>query len=132
MSQPRRTNKAGDTMYWDAAVVITFGNVTNSGTSKIKATKKGKSVEFAKRTKIAIDKIHADCGVATTSTVIVTPHGYINDTPNAINKYKKEHAHEWFQDLTDIDDLQVVEDNSEWDEGKQIAPIMDIESDDNE
>ena len=49
-----------------------------------------------------------------------------------INKYKKEHAHEWFQDLTDIDDLQVVEDNSEWDEGKQIAPIMDIESDDNE
>jgi hypothetical protein len=132
MSQPRRTNKAGDTMYWDAAVVITFGNVTNSGTSKIKATKKGKSVEFAKRTKIAIDKIHADCGVATASTVIVTPHGYIDDTPNAINKYKKEHAHEWFQDLTDIDDLQVVEDNSEWDEGKQIAPIMDIESDDNE
>jgi hypothetical protein len=130
MSQPRRTNKAGDTMYWDAAVVITFGNVTNSGTSKIKATKKGKSVEFAKRTKIAIDKIHADCGVATTSTVIVTPHGYIDDTPNAINKYKKEHAHEWFQDLTDIDDLQVVEDNSEWLESSTISSSL-VETEEN-
>ena len=56
MAQPKRTNKGGDTMYWDAAVVITYGNVTNSGTSKIKAVKDGKSVEFAKRTKIAIEK----------------------------------------------------------------------------
>ena len=127
MAQPKRTNKGGDTMYWDAAVVITYGNVTNSGTSKIKAVKDGKSVEFAKRTKIAIDKIHADCGVATASTIIVTPHGFISDTPNAIAKYKKEHAREWFNGLTDVDDLQITEDSSEWDEGKSIAPTISID-----
>ncbi|VDM09055.1 unnamed protein product, partial [Wuchereria bancrofti] len=35
MSQPRMTNKGGNSMYWDATIVTTFGNVTNSGTSKI-------------------------------------------------------------------------------------------------
>ena len=36
-------------MYWDSTVVVTFGNVTNSGTSKISVQHKGKKVEFAKQ-----------------------------------------------------------------------------------
>ncbi len=50
MEQPKMKNKGGDTMFFDSSLVITFGNVTNSGTNKIKATKNGKDVEFAKRT----------------------------------------------------------------------------------
>ena len=105
MSQPRMTNKAGNAMYWDATIVTTFGNVTNSGTSKISVQHKGKKVEFAKRTKVAIDKIHADYGIATTSTVLVTPHGFIPDTPEAIKEYKKLHAHEWFNENISLEDL---------------------------
>jgi hypothetical protein len=127
MSQPRMTNKGGNAMYWDAAIVITFGNVTNSGTSKINVQHKGKKVEFAKRTKIAIDKIHADCGIATASTVIVTPHGFIPDTPEAIKEYKKTYAHEWFEEITDIDSLQITEDASEWNESQSISPMLEIE-----
>lgn len=127
MSQPRMTNKGGNTMYWDATIVSTFGNITNSGTSKISVQHKGKKVEFAKRTKIAVDKIHADYGIATTSTVIVTPHGFIPDTPEAIKEYKKKYAHEWFNDLTNVDDLQIEEDNSEWEESNKISPIMEID-----
>jgi hypothetical protein len=127
MSQPRMTNKGGNAMYWDAAIVITFGNVTNSGTSKINVQHKGKKVEFAKRTKIAIDKIHADCGIATASTVIVTPHGFIPDTPEAVKEYKKIYAHEWFEEVTDIDSLQITEDTSEWNESQNISPMLEIE-----
>jgi hypothetical protein len=127
MSQPRMTNKGGNAMYWDAAIVITFGNVTNSGTSKINVQHKGKKVEFAKRTKIAIDKIHADCGIATASTVIVTPHGFIPDTPEAVKEYKKTYAHEWFEEITDIDSLQITEDASEWNESQSISPMLEIE-----
>jgi hypothetical protein len=129
MSQPKMTNKGGNAMYWDASIVITFGNVTNSGTSKIKAVKNGKNVEFAKRTKIAIDKIHADCGIATSSTVIVTPHGFINDDPNAIKEYKKKYASEWFEGVINVDDLQIVEDNSEWEESSNISPVFSIDAD---
>ena len=34
MSQPRMTNKGGDTFYYDVTLCLTFGNVTNAGTSK--------------------------------------------------------------------------------------------------
>jgi hypothetical protein len=129
MSQPRMTNKGGNAMYWDASIVITFGNVTNSGTSKIHAQKDGKKVEFAKRTKIAIDKIHADCGVATSSTIIVTPHGFIPDEDNDIKSYKKEYAKEWFEGITNVDDLQIVEDTSEWEESRSISPMIEIDND---
>jgi hypothetical protein len=129
MSQPRMTNKGGNAMYWDASIVITFGNVTNSGTSKIHAQKDGKKVEFAKRTKIAIDKIHADCGVATSSTIIVTPHGFIPDEDNDIKNYKKAYAKEWFEGITNIDDLQIVEDTSEWEESRSISPMIEIDND---
>jgi hypothetical protein len=130
MSQPRMTNKGGNTMYWDASLVITFGNVTNSGTSKIHAQNKGKKVEFAKRTKIAIDKIHADCGIATTSTVIVTPHGFIDDDPEAIKEYKKLHANEWFSEpISNLDELKITEDNSEWEESSSISPTIEIDND---
>ena len=56
MSQPKMTNKGGDTFYYDASLCFTFGNITNAGTSKIEATKDKKKVEFALRTKIACDK----------------------------------------------------------------------------
>jgi hypothetical protein len=132
MSQPRMTNKGGNTMYWDASLVITFGNITNSGTSKIRAVKDGKNVEFAKRTKIAIDKIHTGIGVATSSTVIVTPHGFIPDTKEAEKAYKQAHVHEWFKDVTNVDEIQTVEDNREWEESSSISPLVEIETTDNE
>jgi hypothetical protein len=128
MSQPKMTNKGGNAMYWDATIVATFGNITNSGTSKIFAQHKGKKVEFAKRTKIAIDKIHADCGIATTSTVIVTPHGFIPDNKDAEKEYKKLHAHEWFGEKVDIEKLQIIEDNSEWEESSKISPMIEIDN----
>jgi len=130
MSQPRMTNKGGNTMYWDASIVITFGNVTNSGTSKIHAQHKGKKVEFAKRTKMSIDKIHADCGIATTSTVIVTPHGFIPDDKDDEKAYKAAHAHEWFGEGVKIDEIKVTEDNSEWEESSKISPMIEIDNDD--
>jgi hypothetical protein len=132
MSQPKMTNKGGNAMYWDATIVSTFGNITNSGTSKISVQHKGKKVEFAKRTKIAIDKIHADYGIATASTVLVTPHGFIPDTPEAIKEYKKTYAHEWFNEAIDVSDLVQVEDNSEWEESSKISPIIEIDNDTSE
>jgi hypothetical protein len=132
MSQPRMTNKGGNAMYWDASIVITFGNVTNSGTSKIKAQKNGKNVEFAKRTKIAVDKIHADCGIATSSTIIATPHGFIPDDDVAIKTYKKQYASQWFEGVVNVDELEIIEDNSEWEESKSISPMIEIDNDNEE
>jgi len=107
MSQPKMKNKGGDTMFFDASLIITFGNVTNSGTNKIKATKNGKEVEFAKRTKLSCDKNHIT-GVTATNKLIMTVHGFINDDKKDLDKYKKEHSHEWLQVLGSKD-FDVIE-----------------------
>ena len=107
MSQPKMKNKGGDTMFFDASLIITFGNVTNSGTNKIKATKNGKEVEFAKRTKLSCDKNHIT-GVTATNKLIMTVHGFINDDKKYLDKYKKDHSHEWLQVLGSKD-FDVIE-----------------------
>jgi hypothetical protein len=125
MGRPKMTNKGGDTMYWDASIVLTFGNITNAGTSKIEATKDKKKVEFALRTKIACDKNHVN-GITTKGTIVSTVHGFIKDDPNAINKYKKEHTHEWVSILGEGKyDINI--DESEWNEKSDISEIVDEE-----
>jgi len=108
MAQPKMKNKGGDTMYFDASLIITFGNVTNSGTNKIKATKNGKDVEFAKRTKVSCDKNHVN-DVTSTGRVIMTAHGFIDDTKQAIDAYKKQYSKDWLKTLGSTDFDVVIE-----------------------
>jgi hypothetical protein len=125
MSQPKMTNKGGDTIYYDSSLCFTFGNITNSGTSKLHAQKDKKKVEFALRTKIACDKNHIN-GIATTGTVVSTAHGFISDKPTAIDKYKKAHSHEW-TDILGKGEFKVIEDNSEWEEKADISDLFEPE-----
>ena len=109
MGQPKLMNKGGFAMRFDATFVITFGNVANAGTSKIKAIKDGKQVEFAKRTKIQIDKNHIN-GITTRGNIIMTPHGFINDSEKEIKSYKDSHAKEWSAILGGLD-FDIIEEN---------------------
>jgi RecA/RadA recombinase len=111
MGQPRLENKGGKTMWYDATFVVTFGNIMNAGTSKIKAIKDGKQVEFAKRTNLQIDKNHIN-GITTRGKIIMTPHGFINDTEKDLKSYKDAHAKEWSAILGG-GDFTVVEENAE-------------------
>ena len=81
-------------MWFDATFVVTFGNIANAGTNKIKAIKDGKQVEFAKRTNLQIDKNHIN-GITTKGKIIMTPHGFISDTDKDLKAYKDDHAKEW-------------------------------------
>jgi RecA/RadA recombinase len=123
MSRPKMTNKGGDTFFYDASIVLTFGNINNSGTSKIEATRDKKKVEFALRTKISCDKNHIN-GVTTRGTIISTAHGFIPDDAKSIDKYKKEHAHEWVG-ILGVGDFKVTEDASDWEEKEYITDIID-------
>ena len=113
MAQPKMANKGGNTMYFDSSFIITFGNVASAGTNKIKATKNGKDVEFAKRTKISCDKNHVN-DVTSAGKVIMTAHGFIDDTPQAINVYKKKYSKDWLKTLgtTDFDIIIEADDDA--------------------
>lgn len=125
MGQPKLENKGGKAMWFDATLIVTFGNITNSGTSKIKATKNGKQVEFAKRTNVQVEKNHIN-GITTRGKIVMTPHGFIEDLPRAIEKYKAEHRDKWLT-LLGTTDFDLVEEG-DMEEDKMV--MSDYDQDD--
>jgi hypothetical protein len=59
------------------------------------ATKNGRKIKFATRTKISILKNHVNGIGYEDGKVIVTPHGFIEDTKEAEEAYKKEYSEFW-------------------------------------
>ena len=113
MGQPKLMNKNGMTMWYDATLVLTFGNITNPGTSKLNAIKDGKKIEFAKRTNVQVDKNHSG-GLQSRGKVVMTAHGFIKDDKRDIDKYKDEHRDHWSKLLGGLDfDLEEEGDMSE-------------------
>jgi hypothetical protein len=119
---PTIKSKGGNALYSDAAIVILFGNVTNSGTSKIKAQKNGKDVEFAKKTRVSIEKNHVN-GVTSSARIIITPHGFLLDEKKYIDRYKKEHANEWIS-ILGMADFELFE------EEDKLENVNDIQGED--
>ena len=111
MGKPKLMNKGGYAMWFDSTFVVTFGNVMSAGTSKIKAIKDGKQVEFAKRVNIQIDKNHIN-GVTTRGKIVMTPHGFINDNDRELKEYKEARKDDWAAILGGGDFRVVEEDQS--------------------
>lgn len=106
MGQPKIKPKGGEAIYQAATLVIRFGNEADGGISKIDATKNGRKINFATRTKITVDKNHINGLGYADSQIIVTPHGFITsdkrDNKAALEKYKKETADYWTSKVGDM------------------------------
>ena len=121
MGQPKLQNKNGMTMWYDATLIITFGNITNPGTSKIKAISQGKQVEFAKKTNVQIEKNHIG-GVQSRGKIVMTAHGFIKDDKKAIDNYKAEHKDRWFK-LLGSDKFDLIEEGDTEEETINVKKI---------
>jgi hypothetical protein len=111
MGKPKLMNKGGYAMWFDSTFVVTFGNIMSAGTSKIKAIKDKKQIEFAKRTNLQIDKNHIN-GVTTRGRIVMTPHGFINDDEKELKNYKDARKEDWAKILGGTD-FSVVEEDSD-------------------
>ena len=97
---------------WNAGAMSTqFGN-----TSKIKAIKGGMQVEWGKRTNLQIDKNHVN-GMQSRGKIVMTNHGFIQDTDKDKNEYKKVHADEWSKILGG-GTFKIVEDQED------VTPVL--------
>jgi hypothetical protein len=75
--------------------VFLFGNQKKAGISHIDATKNGRKVSFAIRTKISILKNHVNGLGYKDGKIIAVPQGYIADTKESLDNYKKEYSDYW-------------------------------------
>ena len=114
MGQPKLMNKGGYAMWFDSTFVVTFGNIMSAGTSKIKAIKDGKQVEFAKRVNVQIDKNHIN-GVTTRGRIVMTPHGFILDNDKSLKSYKEANAQAW-KDILGGVDFKIVEEDQNYED----------------
>ena len=124
MGMAKLQNKGGMSMWYDATLVVTFGNITNPGTSKIKAIKSGMQVEFAKRTNIQIEKNHIN-GIQSRGRIVMTPHGFIDDDKKAIDKYKDAHKDRWLTLLGSVD-FDLIEEGSMEEDIRDIGMDFDL------
>ena len=87
--------KGGQALYLAASLVFLFGNQKSSGVSHITATKNGRTISYATRTKVSILKNHVNGIAYKDGKIIAVPQGYISDTKEALDKYKKEYSSYW-------------------------------------
>jgi hypothetical protein len=87
--------KGGQALYLASSLVFLFGNQKSSGVSHITATKNGRTISYATRTKVSILKNHVNGIAYKDGKIITVPQGYISDTKEALDKYKKEYSSYW-------------------------------------
>jgi len=112
--QPEIRAKGGTAVWLASSLVFLFGNQKKAGINHIDATKNGRKVSFAIRTKVSILKNHVNGLGYKDSKIIAVPHGYIADTKEALEKYKKDYSDYWVQKLGDSNySLDESQDDSE-------------------
>ena len=93
--QPEIRAKGGTAIWLASSLVFLFGNQKKAGISHIDATKNGRKVSFAIRTKISILKNHVNGLGYKDGKLIAVPQGYITDTKESLDNYKKEYSDYW-------------------------------------
>jgi hypothetical protein len=87
--------KGGEALWLASSLIFLFGNQKSAGVSYITATKGGRTVSYATRTKITILKNHITGLGYKDSKILATPHGFILDMKEEVEKYKKEYSQYW-------------------------------------
>ena len=112
--QPEIQAKGGTAVWLASSLVFLFGNQKKAGISHIDATKNGRKVSFAIRTKISILKNHVNGLGYKDGKIVAVPHGYISDTKEALEKYKKDYSDYWTTKLGESYNLEESQDEPDF------------------
>jgi hypothetical protein len=107
--QPEIKAKGGEALWLASSVVFLFGNQKKAGINNITATKNGRTVSYAIRTKVSILKNHVNGLAFKDGKIIAVPQGYINDTKEALEDYKKEYSQYWNAILSGTGEIELSE-----------------------
>jgi hypothetical protein len=110
--QPEIKAKGGEALWLASSLVFLFGNQKKAGINHITATKGGRTVSYAIRTKISILKNHVNGIQFKDGKIIAVPQGYIDDTKEALEEYKKQYSQYWNAILSGTGEI-VLEEETE-------------------
>ena len=110
--QPEIKAKGGEALWLASSLVFLFGNQKKAGINHITATKGGRTVSYAIRTKISILKNHVNGIQFKDGKIIAVPQCYIDDTKEALEDYKKQYSQYWNAILSGTGEI-VLEEEAE-------------------
>lgn len=113
--QPTIKAKGGEALWLASSLIFLFGNQKSSGINHITATKNGRTITFAIRTKISVLKNHVNGISYKDGKILAVPQGYISDSKEALEKYKKEYSQYWNAILSGTGELIYDEEKIEID-----------------
>ena len=112
--QPEIKAKGGEALWLASSLIFLFNNQKKAGINPIEARKDGRKIAYAIRTKISIIKNHVNGLTYKDGKIIAVHNGYIPDTKEAEEEYKKKYSEFWSQKLGG--DFDLVESTSYSDE----------------
>lgn len=107
--QPEIKAKGGEALWLASSLVFLFGNQKKAGINHITATKNGRTVSYAIRTKVSILKNHVNGIQFKDGKIIAVPQGYISDTKEALEEYKKSYSQYWNAILSGTGEIELSE-----------------------
>lgn len=111
--QPEIQAKGGQAVWLASSLVFLFGSQKKAGINHIDATKNGRKISYAVRTKISILKNHINGIAYKDGKIIAVPQGFIDDTKEALDDYKKQYSDYWNKILGGSGDYELSESTSE-------------------
>jgi len=107
--QPEIKAKGGTSIWLASSCVFLFGNQKKAGINHIDAVKGGRTVSYAIRTKISTVKNHINGLSFKDGKVIAVHNGFIDDTKEALDKYKKEYSEYWNKIMGGDGEITLIE-----------------------
>jgi hypothetical protein len=107
--QPEIKPKGGEALWLASSLVFLFGNQKKAGINRLEATKNGRKVLYGIRTKVSVLKNHMTGISYMDGKLIAVPQGFISDTKEAIEEYKKKYSEYWNKILGGTGELVVTE-----------------------
>jgi len=115
--QPEIKPKGGEALFLASSLVFLFGSQKKAGVSHLDASKNGRKVSYAVRTRITVLKNHVNGLDFKDGKILAVPQGFIADTKEAIEKYKKQYSGYWSNILGGGDgDITITESTSDEDD----------------
>lgn len=103
--QPEIKAKGGNAFWLASSLVFLFGNQKKAGIQHIDATRNGRKLVYATKTRISVLKNHVN-GISYKDGKIIAVHnGFISDGKTSIDQYKKDYASYWDTLLGDTGEL---------------------------
>ncbi len=101
--QPEIKAKGGEALWLASSLIFLFGNQKKAGINHIDATKGGRKVSYAIRTKISVIKNHVNGLGYKDGKIIAVHNGYILDTKESLEEYKEKYSEVWAKKLGGYD-----------------------------